>query len=131
MALFALSAARAARGSRRPSGPAVSLILDALRKLEREKSAQEPGVLVVGSVPWGERSRAGRLALAGTALLVVAVAMLAGWLLRRGPAPPAAAHPLAPAAAPTPLPSPREAATPPRRPSSRRRRPRSRPRRSG
>ena len=35
----------------------MSLILDALKKLEREKNAREPGVLVVGSVPWGERRR--------------------------------------------------------------------------
>jgi hypothetical protein len=88
----------------------VSLILDALRKLEREKSAQEPGVLVVGSVPWGERSRASRLALAAGALLVVAAAVLAGWLLRRGPAPAPPSHPVAPAAAPTPLSEPSAAA---------------------
>jgi hypothetical protein len=82
----------------------VSLILDALRKLEREKSSHDPGVLVVGSVPWGERSRTGRLLLAASALVVVAGAVLAGWLLRSNPAPQAASRPVVPAA--TSLPSP-------------------------
>ena len=41
----------------------MSLILDALRKLERDKDARAPGILVVGSVPWGETSRARRMAL--------------------------------------------------------------------
>jgi len=79
----------------------VSLILDALRKLERDKGAREPGVVVVGSVPWGGgRSRRSRvLVLAAAALLV----LLAGawWLLRGTRAPGAGA----PATAPS-LPSP-------------------------
>ena len=84
----------------------MSLILDALRKLEHEKGAKEPGVLVVGSVPWGETSRARRLALRGGALLVVALAVLVGWLLRRAPATPAtSARPTA-AVAPSPAPTP-------------------------
>jgi hypothetical protein len=66
----------------------MSLILDALRKLEREKGAQEPGVLVVGSVPWGERSRLKSLALRAGGVLALALAVLLGFLLRRGPAGP-------------------------------------------
>ena len=74
----------------------MSLILDALRKLERERDANEPpGVLVVGSVPWGETSRARRLVLVAGAVAVLALAMLAGWLLRPVPKAPAAAAPSA------------------------------------
>lgn len=80
----------------------MSLILDALRKLEREKGAHEPGVLVVGSVPWGEHSRTRRLLLGAGAVLALALAVLAGWLMRRNPTPPDAAHP-AVAASPTPV----------------------------
>jgi hypothetical protein len=79
----------------------VSLILDALRKLEREKGAHEPGVLVVGSVPWGERSRTRRFLLGAGAVLALSLAVLAGWLMRRDAAPPAAARP--DTAAPTPV----------------------------
>ena len=80
----------------------MSLILDALRKLEREKGAHEPGVLVVGSVPWGEHSRTRRLLLGAGAVLALALAVLAGWLMRRNPTPPDAAHPAA-TATPTPV----------------------------
>jgi hypothetical protein len=75
----------------------MSLILDALRKLEREKDAREPGVLVVGSVPWGERSRASRVLLVAGAAAVLALAVAAGWMLRPVRVAPA---PVAPAAAP-------------------------------
>jgi type IV secretory pathway VirB10-like protein len=88
----------------------MSLILDALRKLEREKSAREPGVLVVGSVPWGETSRMRRLVLAAGAALVLAFAVLLGWLLRPVPKPAAAGAPGA-AISPTPGPSPSAPAT--------------------
>jgi hypothetical protein len=98
----------------------MSLILDALRKLEREKGAHEPGVLVVGSVPWGERSRMHRVLLGAGAVLALSLAVLAGWLMRRSatPAPtrpetaaatPAAAANVAPAPLP-PTPSPLAAA---------------------
>ena len=80
----------------------MSLILDALRKLEREKGAHEPGVLVVGSVPWGERSRARRLLLAAGAVLALALAVLAGWLMRSTPTLPDPAHQGA-AVSPTPV----------------------------
>jgi hypothetical protein len=79
----------------------VSLILDALRKLEREKGAHEPGVLVVGSVPWGERSRTRRLLLGAGAVLALALAVLAGWLIRSTPTLPDAARPAA--VSPTPV----------------------------
>ena len=80
----------------------MSLILDALRKLEREKGAHEPGVLVVGSVPWGERSRTRRLLLGAGAVVALALAVLAGWLMRSAPTPSDAAHPAA-AVSPTPV----------------------------
>jgi hypothetical protein len=80
----------------------VSLILDALKKLEHEKNAREPGVLVVGSVPWGERRRS-RLPFAFASLALVAF-LFAGWLWWR-PAPhPTAAAPVS--ATPAPAPSP-------------------------
>ena len=78
----------------------MSLILDALRKLEREKGAHEPGVLVVGSVPWGERSRMRRVLLGAGAVLALSLAVLAGWLMRRDTTSPAVARP--DTAAPTP-----------------------------
>ena len=68
----------------------MSLILDALKKLEHEKNAREPGVLVVGSVPWGERRRS-RLPLALAATALVALAFAGWWWLRPTPQPTAAA----------------------------------------
>lgn len=97
----------------------MSLILDALKKLEREKGAGDPGVVVVGSVPWGERDRSRRprrLALAGMGVL--ALAALGGLLLRPGAAPPGApsasagAPPTPAAAGPPPTPRPVARATP-------------------
>lgn len=65
----------------------MSLILDALKKLEREKVAGEPGVVVVRSVPWGERGRTRRRLVLGTAALVVIVLAMAGmWLFTAAPA---------------------------------------------
>jgi hypothetical protein len=86
----------------------VSLILDALKKLERDRDSREPGVLVVGSVPWGERRRSRRpLALASLGLVALA---FAGWWWWRP-----AAHPPVPAPAsvqPAPASSPPLAASP-------------------
>lgn len=88
----------------------MSLILDALRKLERERDpSRPPGVLVVGSVPWGETSRGRRVALVAGAAAVLALAALAGWMLRPVAKPQA---PAAPASAPPPE-APRPAALPP------------------
>ncbi len=91
----------------------MSLILDALRKLEREKDPRAPGVLVVGSVPWGETSRARRVVFVGLAAAALALAVGVGWLLRATPAPPSAEAPppattptLAVQPAPTPVPQP-------------------------
>ena len=87
----------------------MSLILDALRKLEREKSARDPGVLVVGSVPWGGTSPTRRLLLAAGAAAVLACAVWLGWLLRPATPPPAAAAqpaPATPAAQSRPVPTP-------------------------
>lgn len=87
----------------------MSLILDALRKLEREKSARDPGVLVVGSVPWGGTSPIRRLLLAAGAAAALGFAVFVGWLLRpAAPSPAATAVPAAapPTAEPRMLPSP-------------------------
>jgi len=96
----------------------MSLILDALRKLERDRDARAPGILVVGSVPWGETSRARRVALVGIAAAALALAVAVGWFLRPAAAPPGA-EPQLPASVPTlaarPAPTPAPAsATPPR-----------------
>jgi hypothetical protein len=103
----------------------VSLILDALKKLERDKDAREPGVLVVGSVPWGARTPSRRplvLALAGIGLL--ALVAFALWPRDHGarPATAPARSDSPPAPAPTPAavppsttPAPASAAAPPER----------------
>lgn len=76
----------------------MSLILEALRKLDREKAAPDRGFVVLGSANWPERSRLRVLVgVAVTAMLVGAMA--SAWALRRrAPAPTA---PLAEAPAPT------------------------------
>ena len=76
----------------------MSLILDALKKLEHEKNAREPGVLVVGSVPWGERRRS-RLPLALAAAALGALAF-AGWSWLRPSPHPTTAAPAAPSPSP-------------------------------
>jgi hypothetical protein len=87
----------------------VSLILDALKKLERDKEAREPNVLVVGSVPWGTRTRSRRsLAAAAVTLVLVALVGFTLWPRNRTPRPPTAAS--SPA---LPSPAPSAAASPP------------------
>ncbi len=52
----------------------MSFILDALKKLEREKEAPDPGVVMVQPVPWGKSDRRRRgpgLAVVGTVLVLV------------------------------------------------------------
>ena len=93
----------------------MSLILDALKKLDREKDAREPGVLVVGSVPWGGGPRSRRpLALALGAVGLVALVAVGWWLLRPTPRPVAASPvpTVAPATSPvtTPVATPVTAA---------------------
>jgi hypothetical protein len=83
----------------------VSLILEALKKLEREKQQPDRGFLVMAQVPWAGEGRRGK-ALLGLGLLVaVVVAAGAVLVLRRGdetkpPAPVESAP-----AAPSPPPS--------------------------
>jgi hypothetical protein len=90
----------------------VSLILDALKKLERDKDAREPNVLVVGSVPWGTRARSRLpLVVAIVAAGLVALVALALWMRAPRPvAPPALPVASTPAAPATPIAS----AMPPR-----------------
>jgi hypothetical protein len=86
----------------------VSLILDALKKLEHEKNARDPGVLVVGSVPWGERRRSRwPLALASCGLVTLAAA---GWWWLRST--PHATTPAPASASPAPTRSPVLATSP-------------------
>ena len=91
----------------------MSLILEALKKLEREKQAPERGVIVVGAASWpGARSdRRVGLFLLG---LAIGGAALGGWALWRQrpgaaePAPPvtlAAVPPPKPASSPDPRPA--------------------------
>ena len=66
----------------------MSLILDALKKLERDKETGEPGVIVVGAVPWEgvRRRRTPVLALTLIVLLVlVGISAGAWWLSRSRP----------------------------------------------
>ncbi len=82
----------------------MSLIFEALRKLEREKQAPERGILVVGPTTWaggsGTRARLGVVVVA--ALGLVALGVWIGAFLRRPPQAPApAAAPASSAPAPT------------------------------
>jgi hypothetical protein len=75
----------------------VSLILEALRKLEREKRSAEPGFLVLGPQSWPSAPARRRWTLVAAGALALAVVGLAV-LVRR----PGAALPAAPVAAPPP-----------------------------
>jgi len=90
----------------------VSLILDALRKLEREKNRPDPAVVVVGSVPWPGAGRARRLWIAvGLLGVIVTLGIVFAWRARVA-GPPTA--PVVPVPAPTaPAPTGSSAAPPP------------------
>jgi len=80
----------------------MSLILEALRKLEREKQAPDRGFLVMAHTPWGAGRRWSSLGLAGLVVLVaMAASILTAFVLRGGRAPAAqrAAAPASPTAA--------------------------------
>ncbi len=65
----------------------MSLILEALRKLEREKQAPDRGFLVMAHTPWGAGRRWSALTLAGLVLLVaVGASLLTAFVLRKPPA---------------------------------------------
>jgi hypothetical protein len=99
----------------------VSLILDALKKLEREKETPDRGFLVLSHLPWALGSRHSFTVLA---LVLLGSGLLAGgglglWIATRGKVPPApaassAAKPSASGDLPATRPIPEVAAPPPR-----------------
>jgi hypothetical protein len=99
----------------------VSLILDALKKLEREKEMPDRGFLVLSHLPWALGSRHSFTVLA---LILLGFGLLAGgglglWIATRGKAPAApaaspAAKPSASSDLPANRPVPDVAAPPPR-----------------
>lgn len=91
----------------------MSLILDALKKLERDQARRDSDVVVVGALPWeGVRPRRAPALLAASALLLVGALTAIGWLWRHEPAGvPAAAAPRA-AQAPQTAPAPQASAPP-------------------
>lgn len=110
----------------------MSLVLEALRKLDREKGRDERGFVVMAAAPWPTRARRVPLWVAAGVAAVAAAAAV--FLMMRPPRPSAPALPAAsaamaaasaspstPAASPTPaatlpmpvyVPAPRRAATP-------------------
>jgi hypothetical protein len=66
----------------------VSLILEALRKLERDKDAPERGFVVMTHLPWARGGNRSRLVGIGALALAIAVAALAVALWRGRPARP-------------------------------------------
>ncbi len=83
----------------------MSLILDALRKLERDKERPDPAVVVLGPAPWPGLRSSRRGWVAG---LLAAAAVLAAaftWLTRaRTPGPDASSVLVASSASPAPMP---------------------------
>ena len=98
----------------------MSLILEALKKLERDKQAPDRGFLVVAHVPWATKAQGTRLwlGIAGALLVLGLAAGVAFWWTRPvppRPAPPAVAPPKATLAVPAaPRPSPPPALCAPR-----------------
>jgi hypothetical protein len=62
----------------------VSLILEALKKLERDKQAPDRGFLVVAHVPWAGKAQGRKLWLGLLGALLVLAAGVAYWRLRSG-----------------------------------------------
>lgn len=88
----------------------MSLILDALKKLDRDQARRDSDVVVVGALPWeGVRPRRAPALLAATALLLAGALTLAWWLSRHEPAGAPAAAPQA-AQAPQTAPAPQTSA---------------------
>lgn len=85
----------------------MSLILEALKKLDREKQAPDRGLVVVGPAAWPSPHDRRFGGATGLALALVLLAGIAGavWMLPRRSSPPAARP--AVAAQPSPVPSPR------------------------
>lgn len=94
----------------------MSLIFEALKKLEREKDAPERGVVVVGSGAWGEREPRSRARTAAAVGLLALGLALAAFALRPRPAGPV---PQAPEAAAVPTAAPSVAAPMPSEPTGR------------
>ena len=84
--LRAGTAPRTASAAADPGGGAVSLILEALKKLEREKQSPDRGFLVMAHVPWARRRQGGALAGPGSggSLLAILAAALAVVFFPRG-----------------------------------------------
>lgn len=90
----------------------MSLILEALKKLEREKQAGERGLVVLSHLPWvGAKTGRGGLLAASAGTLIVAVLVAAAVWHWRGAGATPAAHDTVPGNAPTTVPAVRS--TPP------------------
>jgi hypothetical protein len=85
----------------------MSLILDALRKLERDKERPDPGVVVLGPAPWPGLRSSRRGWIVGLVAAAVVLAVALAWLTRaRTPGPDASGAPAA-SSSPVPMPPPR------------------------
>jgi hypothetical protein len=97
----------------------VSLIFEALKKLDREKQVQERGVVVVAQAPWPASRRRGLVWVVMGAGLVLVVGLASFLVLRQagGSSAPASPRPAATATTPvaTVLAAPAEIASPPPR----------------
>jgi hypothetical protein len=93
----------------------VSLIFEALKKLEREKESPDRGVVVVAPGPWGEREPRSRSRTAAAIGLVLLGLGLAAFALRPRAKAPEPASPAPPSQPPATLAAvPSEPAVPPR-----------------
>jgi hypothetical protein len=83
----------------------MSLIFDALQKLDRERQTPERGVVVMGRAEWSSRESSRSLVVAA-AVCLVGLGLVAGWWLYPGQ------EPARPAAQPTPSSPPAAAVSP-------------------